>query len=680
MSDPLIFVITDAGRAALINAANTGTGAVTITQIGVSATALVANAGMTELAGEIKRLATFGGSGVADDTIHVTLRDESADAYSLRSFGLYLNDGTLFGLYGQAAVISEKTSASLVLLSADIKLADIAAASIEFGSTDFINPPATETVMGVLSLATNAEASAGVVADKAITPKTLAFALAAYMAGNFSDVWKASNDGSGSGLDADLLDGQHGSYYLPVASYTAADVKAKMLSQDGAGSTLDADMLDGQHGSYYTDIVGRLGFTPVNVTVYTAADIRTKLLTVDGAGSAIDADLLDGQHGAYYADIEARLGYTPANLAGDTFAGPIRRDANFFMHLSGSNPYLQFDAGDYLLYDRVNNRLNIYIGAARVGWFDGYGNFNVTGEMAAGGSIVWHTSNDGAGSGLDADLLDGQQGSYYLAASSYTAADVKAKMLTQDGSGSTLDADLLDGQHGSYYADITGRLGFTPIQQSTGINQTANSVKIGWSAEARLKATVDAADQGNFVMEPTMIAQFRNYDGSGSGVDADLLDGQHGAYYLPASSYTTTDVKTRMLSVDGSGSGLDADLLDGQHLSALVQKANIMADLAAAMAVSWTGAFGPNKFYLGTLLVQMGIANTVAANGFATINFPDHFSAPPFVIPFRRTSAAVQNADSGAGIEGTPTVSQAVVRNTTAGAVIDILWIAIGPA
>ena len=259
MSDPLIFVITDAGRAALINAANTGTGAVTITQIGVSATALVANAGMTELAGEIKRLATFGGSGVADDTIHVTLRDESADAYSLRSFGLYLNDGTLFGLYGQAAVISEKTSASLVLLSADIKLADIAAASIEFGSTDFINPPATETVMGVLSLATNAEASAGVVADKAITPKTLAFALAAYMAGNFSDVWKASNDGSGSGLDADLLDGQHGSYYLPVASYTAADVKAKMLSQDGAGSTLDADMLDGQQGAYYADIVGRLG-------------------------------------------------------------------------------------------------------------------------------------------------------------------------------------------------------------------------------------------------------------------------------------------------------------------------------------------------------------------------------------------------------------------------------------
>jgi len=31
-----------------------------------------------------------------------------------------------------------------------------------------------------------------------------------------------------------------------------------------------------------------------------------------------------------------------------------------------------------------------------------------------GGSIAWHSSNDGAGSGLDADLLDGIQGSSFL--------------------------------------------------------------------------------------------------------------------------------------------------------------------------------------------------------------------------------------------------------------------------
>ena len=41
-----------------------------------------------------------------------------------------------------------------------------------------------------------------------------------------------------------------------------------------------------------------------------------------------------------------------------------------------------------------------------------------------------------------------------LASSSYTAADVLSKMLTVDGASSGLDADLLDGQHGAYYAPI----------------------------------------------------------------------------------------------------------------------------------------------------------------------------------------------------------------------------------
>lgn len=39
-----------------------------------------------------------------------------------------------------------------------------------------------------------------------------------------------------------------------------------------------------------------------------------------------------------------------------------------------------------------------------------------------------------------------------LLSSSYTASDVLTKVKTVDGSGSGLDADLLDGQHGSYYA------------------------------------------------------------------------------------------------------------------------------------------------------------------------------------------------------------------------------------
>lgn len=65
---------------------------------------------------------------------------------------------------------------------------------------------------------------------------------------------------------------------------------------------------------------------------------------------------------------------------------------------------------------------------------------------------------DGAGSGLDADLLDGISSAGFataaqgtladnaLPASSYTASDVLTKVKTVDGTGSGLDADLLDGK------------------------------------------------------------------------------------------------------------------------------------------------------------------------------------------------------------------------------------------
>jgi hypothetical protein len=40
--------------------------------------------------------------------------------------------------------------------------------------------------------------------------------------------------------------------------------------------------------------------------------------------------------------------------------------------------------------------------------------------------------------------------------------------------------------------------------------------------------------------------------------------------YLPASSYTASDVLTKLKTVDGSGSGLDADTVDGYHANSFV--------------------------------------------------------------------------------------------------------------
>lgn len=88
---------------------------------------------------------------------------------------------------------------------------------------------------------------------------------------------------------------------LNIASYTAADVLAKLLTVDGAGSGLDADLLDGNSSAFY-----------LPASSYTAADVLTKLLTVDGSGSGLDADLLDGQSDAFYL---ARANHTGTQTA-----------------------------------------------------------------------------------------------------------------------------------------------------------------------------------------------------------------------------------------------------------------------------------------------------------------------------------------------------------------------------
>lgn len=65
--------------------------------------------------------------------------------------------------------------------------------------------------------------------------------------------------------------------------------------------------------------------------------------------------------------------------------------------------------------------------------------------LAGKTGTVWTSANDGAASGLDADLLDGNSSAAFVLTSAYTASDVLSKLLTVDGTGSLLDADLLDG-------------------------------------------------------------------------------------------------------------------------------------------------------------------------------------------------------------------------------------------
>ncbi|GJH39059.1 hypothetical protein CBA19CS91_39900 [Paraburkholderia hospita] len=106
--------------------------------------------------------------------LHITLQDNTADQYTMFGFGLYLEDGTLLGVYSQATAIMEKSPLSILLLSTDIQVVSINAAQITFGNTEFINPPATVDTLGVVQLATQQEVNAGADTAKVLTAKTAA--------------------------------------------------------------------------------------------------------------------------------------------------------------------------------------------------------------------------------------------------------------------------------------------------------------------------------------------------------------------------------------------------------------------------------------------------------------------------------------------------------------------------
>lgn len=77
--------------------------------------------------------------------------------------------------------------------------------------------------------------------------------------------------------------------------------------------------------------------------------------------------------------------------------------------------------------------------------------------------------------------------SFKLDASAYTAADVLAKLKTVDGTGSGLDADLLDGQSGAYYLDLANSTNKLP---ATNFDDTSHGQRGGGNLHATATPTV----------------------------------------------------------------------------------------------------------------------------------------------------------------------------------------------
>lgn len=258
--------------------------------------------------------------------------------------------------------------------------------------------------------------------------------------------WADSDDGSGSGLDSDLLDGVQG------ADYTRRDLTflgtIGSVSYDSVTDTAGewaalpvgyARMMRGHVNSghpvtnfgYFIKVANRdfqngwgglwAGYTAGQNYIGRSVDSGTfatwdKLWSDinDGAGSGLDSDLLDGQHGTFYLD---RTNHTSTQSASTitlgTFpstggvyqftvtSGNVINNAagsqsplQIYQNSIGSDAFITFHvASDFAAYFGIDSSINDF---AVGGW-----------SFGAVSHRIWHQGNDGASSGLDADLLDG---------------------------------------------------------------------------------------------------------------------------------------------------------------------------------------------------------------------------------------------------------------------------------
>lgn len=174
-------VITKAGIEEVINAEHTGTAPVKLTRVGLGSGIYTPTEGQTEMVGKFKDLETIAGSDVGDNIIHLTIRDESLDSYTLHEIGIYTEKGTLFAVYSQEEPLLQKVSQVYALISIDFVVSAFDTASITFGDTEFMNPPATTETAGVVELATNKETLAMLDGSKAVTPAALGTLFASFL-------------------------------------------------------------------------------------------------------------------------------------------------------------------------------------------------------------------------------------------------------------------------------------------------------------------------------------------------------------------------------------------------------------------------------------------------------------------------------------------------------------------
>lgn len=349
-------------------------------------------------------------------------------------------------------------------------------------------------------------------------------------------------DGSGSGLDADLLDG------LNATTAATGDTIAR---RDAQGD-MAVRYLETTQGSEASIASG----ATVAMRVNNSTDKLVRMITASGFvawlnanSSGLDADKVDGLHGSQFLRSDQS-----GAIAGDLTVegGDIQINAP---SSNGSSHLYFYDEADrrrgVLYWSRANDVMRLHRYAADGTTVQGYFEIGADGVVRANGNTVWHAGNDGSGSGLDADLLDGRDSSQFLRSDVSDQMDGRLTLLdTQNNGEPTLRLEAFTPS--VMFEDIsTGASDFEIY-----VNSGAFIVRYGDAeTDAVLPNEVFKLTDTGFAYVNGNVVWHAGNDGSGSGLDADKLDGLDSSQFMRRDANTST---SGMIEVNGGAVQIDA--------------------------------------------------------------------------------------------------------------------------
>ena len=369
-------------------------------------------------------------------------------------------------------------------------------------------------------------------------------------------------DGAGSGLDADTLDGVSSASFvrsdasdtLTGATYTFnsgtnehlilsgsthpyirwqesttnkayvqwhGDGYIKVCNEEDSSVLRIKDDIDfSTDGSSFNSIyhegnlsVGDGGLTQNNFTntlkskldgiAASATNVTNNNQLTNGAGYITSAD---GGNAATLDGVDSTKFFTSYNNAGTT--GWEQSNRNFRINSGGNAAGLVMFESDGTFAFQTYGDGNAY-GFLDANWGNWdikkaiNGNFEV--DEGSGLQRVWNAGNDGSGSGLDSDLLDGQEGSYYRNAGNLNAGTVatarlgsgtanSSSYLRGDGAWSTVDAGATGGSSDKIFWE-NGQTVTANYTIGTTFGAACNALSAGpITINSSITVTIDSGD------------------------------------------------------------------------------------------------------------------------------------------------------------------------------------------